>query len=347
MLYEESQSSFVQGRTKRGGGTRKLEVPKEYKKDDLLKEGIRLFFPNGKNSVGNLDDFEFNMTNYENVALDDITTVGALDTQTKLSTLRFYLTAKRAKKTPGWKDGMQEVCEGVNPVSLNTSVRSETKIPELTPLIDEICSPDCHTTLPCAEMVERSTIRGDSCLEAGQLIAMPSATTTISPEESTSIGACGGYQDPKRSSNIIVIYEATDEDTYFLRSDTESGQALDNHYFEDSTISFFMGNHGETDDPPLDDTLPLSDTIQVNICSSEQKKILCVHRGQLLQELIAHFSEDGILENEISIQLVLPDGKIEKAQDEGGVMRDCLHEFWSDFYEQCTLDTAYKMKGVS
>lgn len=40
-----------------------------------------------------------NLTNYENVALDDITTVGALYTQTKLSTLRFYLTAKRAKKT--------------------------------------------------------------------------------------------------------------------------------------------------------------------------------------------------------------------------------------------------------
>ncbi|MGH0127984.1 UNVERIFIED_CONTAM: hypothetical protein FKN15_064394 [Acipenser sinensis] len=76
-----------------------------------------------------------------------------------------------------------------------------------------------------------------------------------------------------------------------------------------------MGNHGETDDPPLDDTLPLSDTIQVNTCNSEKipKKILCVHRGQLLQELIAHFSEDGILENEISIQLVLPDGTIEKA----------------------------------
>lgn len=60
MLYEESQSSFVQVPTKRGGGTRKLEVPKEWKKDDLLKEGIRLFFPNGKNSVGNLDDSEFN-----------------------------------------------------------------------------------------------------------------------------------------------------------------------------------------------------------------------------------------------------------------------------------------------
>lgn len=43
------------------------------------------------------------------------------------------------------------------------------------------------------------------------------------------------------------------------------------------------------------------------------------------------------------MQLVLPDGKEELGQDEGGVLRDCLSEFWEEFYEQCTLGTSFKV----
>lgn len=33
----------------------------------------------------------------------------------------------------------------------------------------------------------------------------------------------------------------------------------------------------------------------------------------------------------------LPDGTMEKAVDDGGVLRDVLSEFSDDFYEQCTM----------
>lgn len=73
------------------------------------------------------------------------------------------------------------------------------------------------------------------------------------------------------------------------------------------------------------------------------KRILVVHRGQVLPELMAHFCDDGIQEVDIKIQLVLPDGTTEMACDDGGVVRDCLSEFWNEFYDQCTMRNAFKV----
>lgn len=48
------------------------------------------------------------------------------------------------------------------------------------------------------------------------------------------------------------------------------------------------------------------------------------------------------LEADVQIKLSLPDGKYEQATDEGGVLRDCLSEFW-EFYNQCTMGSTFKV----
>ena len=53
------------------------------------------------------------------------------------------------------------------------------------------------------------------------------------------------------------------------------------------------------------------------------KKILVLHRGQILKELISNFCDASDTQEDISIQVVLPDGRREKAVDDGGVLRDC------------------------
>ncbi|XP_034082402.1 uncharacterized protein LOC117552848 [Gymnodraco acuticeps] len=107
----------------------------------------------------------------------------------------------------------------------------------------------------------------------------------------------------------------------------------------------------------LDDTLPLStelsiessmppsmDMFQEQANQRERvKKIIVLHRGQILRELILVFSEENIMENDFHFQVILPDGKLENAVDDGGVMRDILSEFWNDFYEQCTMGNGFKV----
>lgn len=55
------------------------------------------------------------------------------------------------------------------------------------------------------------------------------------------------------------------------------------------------------------------------------KKIIVLHCGQILRELIQVFSEESVMEDDICFQVILLDGK--QAVDDGGVLRGVLSEF--------------------
>ncbi|XP_062324007.1 uncharacterized protein LOC134025139 [Osmerus eperlanus] len=86
---------FMQVRTKKGGGTRKESVPKSCNKYNLIEKAAQLFFPGGKNAEGSLTDFDIDVVDFQQHALDDSFTVGKLYEKTKLPVLRFYLTTKK------------------------------------------------------------------------------------------------------------------------------------------------------------------------------------------------------------------------------------------------------------
>lgn len=98
MHYDNEKEVFKQVRAKQGGGTRKLSVSKDANKKQLIQEAVHLFFPNGRNSLGSLTDFELGLTNYQEVPLDEVTTVGKLYQETKLPLLRFYLTTQTKER---------------------------------------------------------------------------------------------------------------------------------------------------------------------------------------------------------------------------------------------------------
>ncbi|KAI4810936.1 hypothetical protein KUCAC02_013863 [Chaenocephalus aceratus] len=135
----------------------------------------------------------------------------------------------------------------------------------------------------------------------------------------------------------MVFLESTTEDNFDF-SLYPSGSGYED-VLENSNI-VFIGDIGENEHINLDDTLPLSPP---TMPSSEHKRILVVHRGQVLQELIAHLCDEKLQEVDFKIKLVLPDGKAEMAYDDGGVVRDCLSEFWKEFYEQCTMGNTFRV----
>lgn len=53
---------------------------------------------------------------------------------------------------------------------------------------------------------------------------------------------------------------------------------------------------------------------------SEKKIIIVLHHKQILRAHIQVFSEESVKEDDIYIQVILPDGKREKAVDDGGVL---------------------------
>lgn len=63
-----------------------------------------------------------------------------------------------------------------------------------------------------------------------------------------------------------------------------------------------------------------------------------------MSDLISHFSEKDLEDVDIKIQLILPDGTPEKAYDDEGVVRDCLSEFFPEFYDQWKCLQSYALK---
>lgn len=145
------------------------------------------------------------------------------------------------------------------------------------------------------------------------------------------------------NTDAIDIESNTGPEMSFLYSTEINSSNLDENDLDDSnTITFVTGDIFNVENQILDDTLPLSPLN--NIAHSEQlKRILVVHRGHVLPELIAHFLDQSVLWCEVKIQLIAPDGKLERGHDKGGVVRDYLSEFWNDFYEQCTKSSSFKV----
>jgi hypothetical protein len=60
-------------------------------------------------------------------------------------------------------------------------------------------------------------------------------------------------------------------------------------------------------------------------------------------ELLSAFDRQNMTGDVIEITMVLPNGQVEAAEDNGGVLRDCLVECWTDFYENCTMGNNFKV----
>ncbi|XDV52285.1 hypothetical protein PO909_021029 [Leuciscus waleckii] len=274
---------FVQMRAKKGGGTRKLSVPKDWKRKELIEEAIRLFFPNEKNSHGSVSEFELDLTNYQEVSLDEETTVGEMYNTSKLTMMRFYLTTKKIIREVDISD-------------------SDT--------IDDLHRNNQDQSLPT------SSRRVNDFFQASD--------TDVIFVESTA------------NNDVSPLHSTEDLNVPFQSSSMTSPDYLD----ASDVVTFLTGDITGIDEQTLDDTLLLSPEPVV-----PHKRILVVHRGQIFFELIAHFCDETLAhtQSDVEVKLLLPNGQFEMGHDVGGVFRDCLSEFWQDFYDQCTLGNNFKV----
>lgn len=91
-IKSKLDDTFVNIRVKKGGGLRDITVKKSYKKRELIEQAKELYFGKfGTSKLGCVDDFSFDMQNFEEDILDDEISVGKLYEQTGLSKLTFYL----------------------------------------------------------------------------------------------------------------------------------------------------------------------------------------------------------------------------------------------------------------
>lgn len=77
--------------------------------------------------------------------------------------------------------------------------------------------------------------------------------------------------------------------------------------------------------------------------SQSKMETLILHRGQIFQDMLKAFEEEFFDHGNLKIEMILPNGQSELAEDIGGVYRDSLSECWFSFYEKCTVGTTFKV----
>ena len=69
-----------------------------------------------------------------------------------------------------------------------------------------------------------------------------------------------------------------------------------------------------------------------------------IHRGPMaFMELVGYFKDATVSKRQLMIQRILPNGEKEMAEDTGGVWRDLISEFWTEFYDRCTMGRVAKV----
>jgi hypothetical protein len=79
-----------------------------------------------------------------------------------------------------------------------------------------------------------------------------------------------------------------------------------------------------------------------NEMHEEGRVELKLHRGKILMELVQYFKDPQVLAQDISVRMMDERGRIELGIGEG-VLRDAFSEFWTDFFETCTLGHSVKI----
>lgn len=97
MVQDEGCARQVRAKT--GGGTRKALLSKSSKKNDIIEECKRLFFPGGYSTRGPATDFLFDLLDFKGNIFPEHQTIQDLLKNEKIKYLRFYLYTLPKLKT--------------------------------------------------------------------------------------------------------------------------------------------------------------------------------------------------------------------------------------------------------
>ena len=132
MHYSSKEKRFVTVRLNNGGGTRRIDVPFDSTKQDLIAEGKKLFFPGGQSTYGKEEKMLFNLANFraetveEHIHTADFTIQRYIE-EHKLTLVRLYLTSKLDAPDEDDYDLMQSVFEPPAPARPKANKKEKGK----------------------------------------------------------------------------------------------------------------------------------------------------------------------------------------------------------------------------
>ena len=375
-LKSKVDDSFLNVRVKKGGGPRDMSVKKSWKKKELIESAKELYFGmQGTSKLGCVNDFDFDMQNYEEEILPDDITVKTLYEKTGLSKLTFYLLLIPKN---------QELPKIQRPPK-------RPRITESNTLNDDTCSnedylPDPslpnsiydHSEVVCVDILSEALKAADVPMyfqldnnnsvdidaSSDMSTVLTSDISTLFPSSLCTNTPSGISTGPPLGTNTGPPLGTNTDPPSCIRtpgtatgppSGTDTDPLSGTGTGPSSGISTNPPSDTEADPPSgtstgspsgsntvyheeftsIDSLLPVvSNTVSgpypENIASAaDTDKVLRVHRGTLLDEMIVFFKDSEIMDKHISFEFVN-----ERGSDMNGVSRDAYSAFWIEFFRR-------------
>ena len=336
-----TNGKFKQVRHQNGGGISHCRLPKPVSKSDIIKEAVSAFYPDGEGGPGKATDFSFDIAS--DVAgkrlFFDNETASEFMKRLRMKNMRCYLLAKLDVESSS--DELPDI--GFTPAPTSKYMTKDM------PSTSKDGPVDAHHPSTSAMELDESLY----AVETDAHSSMP--------------GSIDLMDEALLASNAL---ETVQEDTFPV-SPTEdampfaemaAGEVQTTAHVEPTT-----NGSGAVMQPPMENEPSIADAaaeipqeileeLVVGDASSSGEVIfnpaMCVvdievHRGMACNDLITFFMKNAYSSSlKYEVKMLQEDGTPELAEDNGGVIRDALTEFWDTFYLQYTVGNSFKIPCV-
>lgn len=295
-IKSKLDDTFVNIRVKKGGGPRDITAKKSSKKRELIEQAKELYFgKSGTSKLGCVDDFSFDMQNFEEDILDDEISVGKLYEQTGLSKLTFYLL-------------LIPKCEYHEELP---KVQRPLKRPRTTNSTGNI-SDDDDEDLPDPSLSDQREIVSFDILSEAMLAAdMPLF-----------------FQEPNNNPGEVDDLLGFNTVPATCNSTNSASCIQTAHCSEEIVPIHSLLSVSSNPRHHQENLEPAAINVQQDI-SLKIDKVLRIHRVTLLDEMLVFFKDPEIMNKKTTFEFVSEHGS-----DMNGVSRDAYSAFWIEFFRR-------------
>ena len=272
-----------------------------------MQKAKNSFFPDGHSSFGSRDDCVFDLAvdvKGEHVISEGETVQGTVD-RTKIKSLRYYLLSRLIESDEESLPSMKLLQKDVSiaehsvvsfPSASTSSEQAAALFEQPNPGLSEV-------TVPGAVSMYEVNADGLS-QEVANHYQDVSVVTVLKTPESIPVNTVF-EQVSNRPESAVMSEACTNEDV--------------------NTVSVALINYQDQGSSTMPETI-MQDDEQSSPHSCTVLTIMAF-RGNVFDDLNKYFKTFDLLQARYEIQLILPDGKCEVAEDCGGVLRDALSEY--------------------
>ena len=338
------------------------------------------FFPEGKSKSCELSEVSCNILDFTETSMPDDITIGEIYDFVKMGIVRFYLSTERVEIS---QDFIQN-SEAVSDINLQTNSSTEVAETEIVDILSGAVSkvPYQESQLETNTIAEVGGTEIVGVL-SGTVLKIPDPDSQLQTNTSAEVaeteivamlsGAVPKMPDPDSQLQTNTSAEVAETEIVAMLSGAvpkmpdpdsqlQTNTSADNRPLQMPTIPdmYYPNEYDTYNTIDIDEEIQFSfgyvpsvyddeDTMNDTVTHVPVVQVIEVRRGFAFEDILKFFknTDFDLRFQKIEIRMIDQNGKPEAGEDNGGVLRDALTEFWNEFYLRYTLGSDSKIPVVT